>query len=294
MKTLFMKMLPAKLLFVSAVLMAPTGASTVQAAEAVRPPAESWTFAGPFGTFDRAQLQRGFKVYREVCSSCHGLSRVAFRNLAEPGGPGFSEGQIKALAAEYKINDGPDEAGDMFERAGRPSDRFPSPFPNEQAARASNGGAYPPDFSLLAKALTYQRGFPDFVFDIFTLYQEQGPDMIHGILTGYADPPADVELQPGQNYNLYFPGHRIAMPPPLADGQVEYPKNAEGNAVVPETVDQYARDVTAFMMWAAEPHMEQRKSMGFRVIIFLIVFAVLLYYTKKRIWARAHADESHA
>lgn len=274
--------------------LAGAGMSPALAAESIAPPGVSWSFAGPFGTYDRAQLQRGFKVYREVCAGCHGLSRVAFRNLAEPGGPGFSEDQVKALAAEYQVKDGPNDAGDYFERAGIPSDRFPSPFPNEQAARASNGGAYPPDFSLLAKARTYTRGFPQFVFDIFTQYQEQGPDLIHAILTGYEEPPEGVTLQPGQHYNHYFPGHLIAMPPPLSDGQVEFPKGEDGRAIVPETVDQYARDVTAFMMWAAEPHLEARKQLGFKVILFLIVFAGLLYFTKKKIWAGSHGDERHA
>ncbi|MDJ1159317.1 cytochrome c1 [Chelatococcus sp. SYSU_G07232] len=258
-----------------------------------KPPRVSWSFAGPFGTFDRAQLQRGFKVYREVCSSCHAMSRVAFRNLAEPGGPGFSEAQIKALAAEYKIKDGPNDQGEMFERPGRPADRFPAPFPNENAARAANGGAYPPDFSVLAKARTYERGFPWFLFDIVTQYQEQGPDYIHALLTGYADPPQGFPLQPGQSYNKYMAGNAIAMPKPLSDGQVEYPKGPDGKPAAPETVDQYAKDVTAFMMWAAEPHLEARKAMGFKVILFLIVFAGLLYFTKKKIWARVH-DEAHA
>lgn len=269
------------------------GTPATAAGVAEHPPEMKWSFSGPFGTYDRAQLQRGFKVYREVCSSCHGLSRVAFRNLAEPGGPEFSEDQVKALAAEYQITDGPNDAGDMFDRPGIPSDRFPSPYPNEQAARASNGGAYPPDFSLLAKARTYTRGFPTFLFDIFTQYQEQGPDYLHAIVVGYEEPPAGVSLQPGQYYNKYFPGHLIAMPKPISDGQVEFPKDENGKDVVPETVDQYARDVTAFMMWAAEPHLEARKAMGFKVIIFLLVLAVLLYFTKKKIWAGDPKKEHH-
>jgi ubiquinol-cytochrome c reductase cytochrome c1 subunit len=265
------------------------------AAEQAKPPRQSWSFAGPFGTYDRAQLQRGFKVYREVCASCHGLTRVAFRNLSQPGGPEFTEGQVKALAAEYQIQDGPNEAGDMFERPGRPADHFPPPFPNENAARAANGGAYPPDFSLLAKARTYERGFPLFLIDAipFFEYAEHGVDYIYALLTGYREAPAGTTLQPGQYWNEYMPGHAIAMPPPLSDGQVEYPKDEAGNPVVPETVDQSARDVAAFMMWAAEPHLEARKAMGFKVIIFLIVFAALLYFTKKKIWARAYAEEAH-
>ncbi|RYE35194.1 MAG: cytochrome c1 [Hyphomicrobiales bacterium] len=259
-----------------------------QAAEAgPKPPALTWSFSGPFGKFDRAQLQRGFKVYKEVCASCHGASLVAFRNLSQPGGPEFTPGQVAALAATYQIKDGPNEAGEMFERPGRSADRFPSPFPNEQAARAAQGGAYPPDFSVLAKARTYTRGFPTFVFDIFTQYQEQGPDYIHALLVGYKEPPAGFPtLLPGQNYNEYMPGHLIAMPKPISDGQVEYPKGPDGKSPVPETVDQYARDVAAFMVWMAEPHLEARKRLGMQVMAFLTIFAFLLYYTKKKVWSR--------
>ncbi len=252
------------------------------------PPRNSWSFAGPFGTYDRAQLQRGFKVYREVCAGCHSLSRVAFRNLAEPGGPEFSREQIQALAAEYQIKDGPNDQGDMFERPGRPSDRFPSPFPNVQAAVAANGGAYPPDMSLLAKARTFERGFPLFVFDAITQYQAQGPDYITSLLQGYVDPPPGVKIEPGQNYNKYMPGNIIAMAQPLNDGQVDY---TDGS---PQTLAQYAKDVSAFMMWAAEPKMEERKRMGLRVMLFLIVFGALLYMLKKRVWADVYGKESKA
>jgi ubiquinol-cytochrome c reductase cytochrome b/c1 subunit len=255
-------------------------AAPVFAAEGGAVPAkESWTFAGPFGHFDRAQLQRGFKVYREVCSACHGMKLVSFRNLMEEGGPGFSEGQIRMLASEYQIQDGPGEDGQMFERAGRPSDRWPSPFPNDQAARASNGGALPPDFSVLAKSRTYTRGFWLSLLDLVLQYQEHGVDYIHALLTGYDHPvPEGHAGQEGLHYNPYFPGGWIAMAKPLADGQVEY---TDGT---PATVDQYARDVAAFMMWAAEPHLEARKQTGFIVMIFLIVFAGLLYFTKKKVW----------
>jgi ubiquinol-cytochrome c reductase cytochrome c1 subunit len=253
----------------------------------VKPPQMSWSFSGPVGKFDRAQLQRGFKVYKEVCASCHAASFLAFRNLSEPGGPEFTPGQVATLAATYQIKDGPNEQGEMFERPGRPADRLPAPFANEQAARAANGGAYPPDLSMLAKARTYVRGFPTFIFDIFTQYQEQGPDYVHAILTGYPEkPPEGVNLMPGQYYNTYMPGHLIAMPKPLNDGQVEYPKGPDGKSPVPETVDQYARDVTAFMVWAAEPHLEARKRIGFQVMIFLAIFSMLLYYTKKKVWSR--------
>ncbi len=254
------------------------------------PPRQSWSFSGPFGTFDRAQLQRGFKVYKEVCASCHSLSMVSFRNLSQPGGPQFSRGQVEALAATYQITDGPNDSGEMFQRPGRPADKFPKAFPNENAARAANGGAYPPDFSVLAKARTYSRGFPWFILDAFTQYQEHGPDYITALLNGYVEPPPGVTLAPGQHYNLYMPGNAIAMAKPLSDGQVEYPKGPDGRAPVPETVAQYAKDVSAFMMWAAEPHMEARKQMGFKVIIFLIVFAGLLYFTKKKIWGRIGGD----
>ena len=258
-----------------------------QAAEGgVKPPQLSWSFWGPIGKFDRAQLQRGFKVYKEVCASCHGASLVAFRNLSQPGGPEFTPGQVAALAATYQIKDGPNDQGEMFDRPGRPADRFPSPFPNEQAARAAQGGAYPPDFSVLAKARTYVRGFPTFIFDMFTQYQEQGPDYIHALMVGYEEPPAGVTLLPGQNYNKYMPGHLIAMPKPLSDGQVEYPKGPDGKSPVPETVDQYARDVAAFMVWMAEPHLEARKRMGMQVMLFLVAFSLLLYYTKKKVWSR--------
>jgi len=253
------------------------------ASEQVQPPREKWSFSGPMGNFDPAQLQRGFKVYREVCSNCHSLSMVAFRNLAEEGGPGFSEAQAKAIAEEYKIKDGPNDQGDMFERPGRLSDYFPSPFLNEQAARAANGGAHPPDMSTLAKARTYERGFPWFVFDIFTQYQEQGPDYIHAVLNGYEDPPEGQKpAQPNLHYNEYFPGHWIAMPKPIQDGQVEY---TDGT---PTTVEQYSRDVSAFLVWAAEPHLVARKRLGLVVMFFLIVFAGLLYFTKRRVWAAAH------
>jgi ubiquinol-cytochrome c reductase cytochrome c1 subunit len=240
--------------------------------EQPKPPRQSWSFSGPFGSYDQAQLQRGFEVYHDVCSTCHSLNLVAFRNLSDPGGPGFSEAQVKALAATYQIKDGPDDKGKMFERPGRPSDHFPPPFANPQAAIAALGAA-PPDMSLLAKARSYERGFPDFIFDIFTQYQEQGPDYIVALMQGYlrdSDP----------NWDEYYPGHKIAMPKPLSDGAVQY---GDGS---PQNVHQYAEDVAAFLMWAAEPKLEERKRLGFRVILFLIVFAGLLYFVKKKIWAR--------
>ncbi|GGC92119.1 cytochrome c1 [Chelatococcus reniformis] len=251
------------------------------------PPPISWSFAGPFGTFDQQQLQRGFKVYREVCASCHGLKFLAFRNLADPGGPGFSEGQVKALAAEYKVKDGPNDQGEMFERPGRAADRFPEPFPNEQAAAVANGGKAPPDLSLMAKARTYERGFPWFIFDAFTQFAETGPNYIHAVLTGYEAAPAGFQMPDGGNYNRYFPGHVIAMPKPLNDGQVDY-KGPDGKPQAPETIDQYSKDVSAFLMWAAEPKMMARKEIGFKAFIFLIVLAGLVYFVKKKVWAPLH------
>ncbi len=253
------------------------------AGDGVTPPRNDWSFAGPAGMYDRGALQRGLKVYKEVCSACHGLSLIAFRNLADPGGPGYSAAQAAAFASEYQVKDGPNDAGEMFERPGRPADYFPSPFPNEQAARAANGGAAPPDLSLIAKALSYKRGFPWFVFDLFTQYQEQGPDFIAALLQGYEDkPPAGFNLPEGSYYNKYFPGHAIKMPKPLSDGQVTYDDGS------PATVAQYAKDVTTFLMWAAEPHMEARKRLGLQVFVFLILLTGLLYFTKKKVWATAH------
>ncbi|MEH6725261.1 MAG: cytochrome c1 [Hyphomicrobiales bacterium] len=242
---------------------------------------QNWSFAGPFGKFDQAQLQRGFQIYTENCSACHSLSLVSFRNLMQEGGPGFSEAEVRAIAAEVSVLDGPDSDGEMFDRPGRLADRFPSPWANEEQGRASNNGAYPPDFSLLAKARAATRGFPTFVFDIFTQYQESGPDYIYGLLTGYSeDVPADVEMLPGLHYNPHFmSGVQIAMAAPLSADQHEY---SDGS---PQTVDQYARDVVAFMMWAAEPHLVERKAMGFRVLIFLLIFAGLLYLTKRKVFA---------
>jgi cytochrome c1 len=265
------------------------------AGEQPHPPRQSWSFAGPFGTFDRAQLQRGFRVFRESCQACHSTRKVAFRNLSQPGGPEFSQAQVRALAAEYQIADGPNETGEMFERPGRPADTFPPPFPNENAAAAANGGKAPPDLSVMAKARTYERGFPWFVFDALPIpfigmYQEQGPDYLVALLNGYVDPPEGTEVPDGGAYNLYYPGHIIAMPKPLSDGQIEFPRGEDGRPVVPETVEQYAKDVTAFLMWAAEPTLEERKRTGFKVICVLALLAALLYLTKKKIWARVGGD----
>ena len=238
-----------------------------------------WSFSGPFGTYDKGQLQRGLKVYVEVCAACHGLERIAFRNFEALG---YSEDQVKALAADYDITDGPNDEGEMFERTAILSDYFPSPYPNLEAAAYANNGAAPPDFSLIAKARAATRGFPTFVFDIFTMYAEGGPDYIYSLLTGYDEEvPQGVDITEGTYYNPYFlNGLSLAMAPPLSDELVTYDDGT------PETVDQYSKDISAFLMWAAEPHMESRKSLGFKVIIFLLIFACLLYLTKKSVWSR--------
>jgi len=247
-----------------------------QLAEQVPPPRQSWSFSGPFGQFDQAQLQRGFKIYKEVCSTCHSMNLLSFRNLADPGGPGYTEAQAAAVAAEYKIK-AVSDSGQPIERAGRLADHFPAPFPNDEAAAAALGKA-PPDMSTLAKARSYSRGFPWFIFDFFTQYQEEGPDYISAILKGYKDPPKGFTLPPNGHYNEYFPGHVIAMPPPLQDGQVQFDDGS------PATLEQYAKDVPAFLEWASEPHLIQRKRVGFQVMIFLIVLSGLLYFTKKKVW----------
>jgi ubiquinol-cytochrome c reductase cytochrome c1 subunit len=254
------------------------GISSVSAQEADAPPRQTWSFHGPFGTYDPGQLQRGFKIYREVCSTCHSIKLLSFRNLAEPGGPNFTDKQAAAVAATFQVTAGPNDEGQMFQRPGQISDYFPPPFPNEQAAAAALGGKAPPDMSVLAKARSYEAGFPYFILDAFKMYQEDGPDYIHAIINGYTDPPKDFPLPPGRQYNKYFPGGTIAMPKPLSDGQVEY---TDGT---PMTVDQYGKDVAAFLMWAAEPTLDARHRLGFQVMIFLIVFAGLLYLAKKKVW----------
>jgi ubiquinol-cytochrome c reductase cytochrome c1 subunit len=217
-----------------------------------------WPTQGIFGSFDRAAVQRGFQVYREVCQACHSMKYVAFRNLEALG---YTEDQVEAIAAEYTVVDGPDDTGEMIERPAIPSDRIPGPFPNEAAAAAANGGKAPPDMSLLTKA------------------RVGGEDYVHSVLTGYEDPPPDFEVPEGGYYNAYFPGHVIAMPPPLSDDQVTY---ADGTAA---TVDQMSRDVTQFLAWAAEPKLEVRKATGLKVILFLVVLTGLTFALKRKIWA---------
>jgi ubiquinol-cytochrome c reductase cytochrome c1 subunit len=197
------------------------------------PKQEKWTFSGPFGTYDKGQLQRGLKVYKEVCSACHSMNLVAFRTLEDLG---YSPEQVKAFAAEYEVQDGPNADGEMFTRKAIPTDHFPSPFANANAAAAANNGAAPPDLSLIAKARAVERGFPTFIFDIFTQYAEAGPDYIHSLLTGYDEqPPAGMHVPEGTHYNPYFiAGKSLAMAKPLSDDQVTYDDGS------PQTVDQYA------------------------------------------------------
>lgn len=232
-----------------------------QAAEEIHIPTRSWSFDGPFGTFDRAALQRGLQVYREICSGCHGLKYVAFRNLADLG---YSADEIKAFASEALIVDGPNEDGEMFEREGRPSDHFPSPFPNDKAAAAANGGAVPPDLSLMVKA------------------RFGGADYVVALLTGYEDPPGDFQLLEGLNYNAYFPGHQIAMVPPIDDDAVEYADGTEA------TREQIATDVASFLAWTAEPELERRKRSGVMFLLFLVFATGIAYAAKKKIWSDLH------
>ena len=255
------------------------GAALAQeSAEQPKPPREAWSFAGMSGTYNQAQLQRGFQVYRAVCSTCHALT-IPFRTLAQTGGPDFTVDQVKALAATYQVTNAlPNDQGAIFQRPGTLADDIPRPeaYPNDQAAVATFGKA-PPNMNLLAKALKYERGFPWFVFDALPglEYQEMGADYIHAILNGYTKPD-------DPQWNLYYPGHKIAMPQPITDGAVKY---TDGT---PDTLDNYSRDVASFLSWAAEPNLLERRKIGLRVMIFLFVLAGLLYFTKKRIWESMH------
>ncbi len=233
--------------------------STMVAAAIVKPPAQDWSFSGMFGTFDRGALQRGYQVYAGVCAGCHSVRLLAYRNLRAIG---FTEDQVKEIAAEFEVSDGPNDEGEMFDRPARPSDRFVMPFPNEQAARAGNNGAMPPDLSLIVKA------------------RKGGANYLHALLTGYKDPPAGVKVPEGMAYNIYFPGNQIAMPSPLAEDAVEYADKTKA------TVDRMSRDVTTFLAWAAEPELEERKRLGIKVMLFLIVLTGMLYAIKRRIWAK--------
>jgi ubiquinol-cytochrome c reductase cytochrome c1 subunit len=239
--------------------------NVVTANTALPPIKMTWPFDGLFGTVDRQAAQRGFQVYKEVCSACHGLYNLSYRNLKDIG---FSDSEIKEIAKNYTVKDGPNDSGEMFDRPGIPSDKFVHPYTNEQAARAANNGAYPPDLSLIIKA------------------RSDGANYLYSLLTGYSEPPSNFKLMPGLSYNPYFPGEQIAMPAPLSSGQVAYMDGTKA------TVEQMARDVTIFLQWAAEPEMEHRKSMGLKITMFLILFTIFFLISKNRIWAKIkHIDE---
>ena len=234
-----------------------------QAEEAGTPPLpnEQWSFSGVFGTYNRAALQRGFQVYKEVCSACHPVKHLYFRNLTQLG---YTEDQVKGIAAQYQVTDGPNDQGNMFKRPARPSDHIPGPFPNDEAARAANNGGLPPDLSLIVNA------------------REGGADYVYAILTGFRQAPAGFHVTPGTYYNEYFPGHQIKMPPPLTPNQVKF---ADGT---PATVPQMAHDVAAFLTWASKPNLEAQHRIGFKVMLFLIIAAGVFYAAKRRIWSRVH------
>ena len=225
-----------------------------------------WSFKGLFGKFDRGSLQRGYQVYTEVCSSCHSMKYVSYRNLAEKGGPEFTEAQVKAIAASFEVTDGPNADGEMFTRPGKLSDKFVMPYENVKAAQAANGGAYPPDMSVLVKA----RG--------------GGVDYIYSLLQGYEDPPLGVTLDEGVYYNKYMYGNKIKMANQLSDGLVEYSDGTNAS------VEQMSKDVTTFLMWTAEPHLEARHQMGFKAIVYLIILTILVYFSMKRIWSRIETE----
>lgn len=234
----------------------------VYAAEKIEYLTTDWSFKGLFGKFDRSALQRGYHVYTEVCSSCHSMKYLSYRNLAQEGGPEFTEAEAKAIAASFEVTDGPNSDGEMFTRPGKLSDKFVMPYENVKAAQAANGGAYPPDMSVLVKA----RG--------------GGVDYIYSLLQGYEDPPPGVTLDDGVYYNKYMYGNKIKMSNQLSDGLIEYSDGTKA------TVEQMSKDVTTFLMWAAEPHLESRHKMGFKAIVYLIILTILVYFSMKRIWSR--------
>ena len=240
--------------------------SSSYAAEKVEYLKTDWSFKGPFGKFDRAALQRGYQVYQEVCSSCHSMKYLSYRNLVEKGGPEFSVEQAKAIAASFEVKDGPNADGEMFMRPGRLSDKFVMPYENEKAAQAANGGAYPPDMTVLVKA----RG--------------GGVDYIYSLLQGYEDPPVGVSLDDGVYYNKFMYGNKIKMSNQLSDGLVEYSDGTKAS------VEQMSKDVSTFLMWTAEPHLETRHRMGFKAIVYLIILTVLVYFSMKRIWSRVKTE----
>ena len=221
-----------------------------------------WSFKSFFGKFDRAALQRGYQVYNEVCASCHSLKHLSYRNLAEKGGPEFSEDEAKAIASSFEVTDGPDSTGQMFTRPAKLSDKFVMPYANKEEAKSVNGGAYPPDMSVLVKA------------------RKGGADYIYSVLLGYEEPPANMKLDDGVYYNKFMYGNKIKMAAPLSEGIVEYSDGTKAST------EQMAKDVVSFLMWTAEPHLEARHKTGFRVIIYLLILTVLVYFSMKRIWSR--------
>ena len=225
-----------------------------------------WTFKGLFGKFDRASLQRGYQVYTEVCASCHSMKYLSYRNLSEKGGPEFSEAQAKAIAANFEVTDGPDSTGEMFTRPAKLSDKFVMPYANDEEAKSANGGAYPPDMSVLVKA------------------RKGGADYVYSLLLGYEDPPSGIKLDDGVYYNKYMYGNKIKMPAPLSDDLVEYSDGTKA------TQEQMAKDVVNFLTWSAEPHLETRHKTGFRVISYLIILTILVYFTMKKIWSRVESE----
>ena len=242
------------------------GTHVVNAAEKVDLLKTDWSFKGLFGKFDRGALQRGYQVYSEVCAGCHSMKYLSYRNLSEPGGPEFSEDQVKAIAASFEVTDGPNNDGEMFVRPAKLSDKFVMPFENVKAAQAANGGAYPPDMSVLAKA------------------RSGGVDYIYSVLLGYEDPPSNVTLDDGVYYNKFMYGNKIKMSQPLMDDAVEYSDGTKA------TEEQMAKDVTTFLMWAAEPHLEARHKMGFKAILYLIILTILVYFSMKKIWSRIESE----
>jgi len=222
----------------------------------------NWSFKGIFGTFDRASLQRGYQVYQEVCSGCHSVQHLSYRNLSEKGGPEFSVEEAKAIAAQFEVEDGPNSDGEMFMRPSRLSDKFVKSYPNVEASTAANGGAYPPDMSVLAKA------------------RKGGADYIYSLLLGYEEPPAGFEIDEGVYYNKYMSGNKIKMTAPLSDGLVEYSDGTQS------TTTQMSKDVTTFLVWASEPHLEAQHRMGFKAIIYLIILLTLVYMSKQKVWSR--------
>ena len=242
------------------------GSYQVNAAEKIDLIKIDWSFNGLFGKFDRGSLQRGYQVYSEVCASCHSMKYLSYRNLSEKGGPEFSIEQAKAIAASFEITDGPNADGEMFTRPGKLSDKFLMPYENDKAAQAANGGAYPPDMSVLVKA------------------RKGGADYIYSVLTGYSEPPEGFKLDDGVYYNKYMDGNKIKMSNPLSDDLVSY---ADGTNA---TEAQMAKDVTTFLTWAAEPHLETRHKLGFKVMIFLIILSILVYFSMRKLWSRINPE----